>query len=156
MALPWEASHKRTRSARSARGSWARRRLHTPRCSSPSHCEELPHPSANSGARQQLLWARACTTTLSLPKLSLPCHRLQGGVFQRWRVAWATIKRFAILTIADPATGQPSPDCELLLLSKDGVYLQKLPRKVDHIFLSPGNRPVGGGVVGWVGGWVIG
>ncbi|KAI7841496.1 hypothetical protein COHA_004889 [Chlorella ohadii] len=68
-----------------------------------------------------------------------PVIAMQAGRYQRWRLAWATIKRFASLAIVDPSSGKPAP-CELLLLATDGVYLMQIPRKVDHAFLSPGNR----------------
>ncbi|PSC67257.1 HAD-superfamily subfamily IIA hydrolase [Micractinium conductrix] len=65
---------------------------------------------------------------------------MRSGVYCRWRMAWATVKRFATIGIYDAATGKPATNCETLLLAKDGVFLMQMPRLVDHIFLAPGNR----------------
>ncbi|KAL4422772.1 hypothetical protein ABPG75_008969 [Micractinium tetrahymenae] len=67
-----------------------------------------------------------------------PRLALESGKFYRWRLAWATPKRFAPLVILGP-DGQPAP-CEMQLISKDGVYLMQIPRRVDHALLAPGNR----------------
>lgn len=50
----------------------------------------------------------------------------QSGKFYRWRLAWATPKRFASLVILGH-DGQPAP-CEMQLISKDGVYLMQARR----------------------------
>lgn len=55
---------------------------------------------------------------------ALPPPAVQAGAFYRWRMAWATVKRFASLAILDPATGAAA-DCELLLLAKDGHWLMQ-------------------------------
>lgn len=52
-----------------------------------------------------------------------PLALLQSGKFYRWRLAWATPKRFATLVILGP-DGRPAP-CEMQLISKDGVYLMQ-------------------------------
>lgn len=41
-------------------------------------------------------------------------------------MAWATTKRFASIQIVDPATNKPAPNCEMLLLAKDGVYVMQV------------------------------
>lgn len=65
---------------------------------------------------------------------------LQAGRYQRWRPIHTGYKRFFDLMIIDPNTNMPTDQCELLLLSKDGVYLLEMPRAVDHIFLTSANR----------------
>ena len=69
-----------------------------------------------------------------------PRIQLQTGRFQRWRLAHTGYKRFAALTIRDSTTGQPTNDCELLLVSKDGVYLLEAPRAVDYMHMGAANR----------------
>ena len=50
--------------------------------------------------------------------------QLQSGEYQRWRLAWATSKRWASIGIVDKS-GQPAP-CEMLLVGKDAVYLMEV------------------------------
>ena len=64
---------------------------------------------------------------------------MEAGRWQRWRLVHSGYKYFLDLQIMD-ATGSPAAACELLLLAKDGVYLPRLPRAVDHIFLAAANR----------------
>ncbi|KAI7843970.1 hypothetical protein COHA_002508 [Chlorella ohadii] len=63
---------------------------------------------------------------------------MKSGEYQRWRLAWATSKRWASIGIVDKS-GQPAP-CEMLLVGKDAVYLMEIPRKVSHAYLAAGNR----------------
>lgn len=69
-----------------------------------------------------------------------PVIPLTSGVHQRWRVAHTGYKRFVDLQIVDAVTKKPTTACELQLLAKDGLYLMAIPRKVNHIFLTSGNR----------------
>lgn len=69
-----------------------------------------------------------------------PVIPVTSGVAQRWRLANTGYKRFADLQIVDEDTKQLTSACELQLVAKDGLYLMQIPRKVDHIFLAPGNR----------------
>lgn len=57
----------------------------------------------------------------------------QSGEFQRWRLAWATAKRWASLAVVDKH-GEPAP-CEMLLVGKDAVYLMEV-RSLYYIYLS--------------------
>ncbi|GAB4816408.1 hypothetical protein N2152v2_003454 [Parachlorella kessleri] len=69
-----------------------------------------------------------------------PIIPMESGQYQRWRLVNTGYRRFLDLQILDADTSQPTKQCELLLLAKDGVYLMEIPRQVDHIFLSNGNR----------------
>ena len=52
------------------------------------------------------------------------CAPVQSGEFQRWRLAFATSKRWASIAVVD-RRGAPAP-CELLLVGKDAVYLMEV------------------------------
>ncbi|GAB4816399.1 hypothetical protein N2152v2_003445 [Parachlorella kessleri] len=69
-----------------------------------------------------------------------PIVPLESGQYQRWRLVNTGFRRFLDLQILDAETSKPAKECELLLIAKDGVYLMEIPREVDHIFLSNGNR----------------
>eukprot|EP00882_Tetradesmus_deserticola_P015029 GHRQ01016000.1.p1 GENE.GHRQ01016000.1~~GHRQ01016000.1.p1 ORF type:complete len:345 (+),score=71.99 GHRQ01016000.1:534-1568(+) len=69
-----------------------------------------------------------------------PRISLQHNTWQRWRFLYSGAKGFTAITIVDAATGQVSPDCEMQLISKDGVFLPLLPRKVQGLVLAAANR----------------
>ena len=56
------------------------------------------------------------------------------------RLAHTGYKRFMDLQIFDPDTGAVTPNCEMQLLAKDGIYLLQIPRAIDHIFLTAAGR----------------
>ena len=64
-------------------------------------------------------------------QLHAPLPRPQSGEFQRWRLAWATSKRWASLALVDKR-GEPAP-CEMLLVGKDAVYLMEVRFTVQHM-----------------------
>ena len=70
----------------------------------------------------------------------LPKQTMQAGQWQRWRLIHSGNKRFLDLQIVNPATNQLVPACQLMLLAKDGIYLQAMPRQVDRIFLTAAGR----------------
>ena len=70
-----------------------------------------------------------------------PLVEMEAGVFQRWRIAYLASKRYVNLVISDDlSTLAPSPDCELQLIAKDGIYLNYAPREVPSVIVASGNR----------------
>ena len=69
-----------------------------------------------------------------------PTIPMTSGVHQRWRMIHTGYKKFTDLQIVDAATMKATTSCELQLIAKDGLYLMQIPRKVDHVFLTSGNR----------------
>lgn len=62
-----------------------------------------------------------------------PVIEMQAGKWYRWRLIMATWDASILFR-------PQSDDCSLQLLAKDGIYLEKAPRYVQRIVLSPGNR----------------
>lgn len=69
-----------------------------------------------------------------------PRISLQHNTWTRWRFLFSGAKGFAAIAIVDPSTNQVSPDCEMQLIAKDGIYLPLLPRKVQALLLPSGGR----------------
>ena len=69
-----------------------------------------------------------------------PTIDMEEGKWQRWRLTLAGYTGSALLSILDADTQEVTEDCELMLLSKDGVYPMEIPRTVSHGFLSSGAR----------------
>ncbi len=69
-----------------------------------------------------------------------PTIDMEEGKWQRWRLTLAGYTGSVLLSILDADTQEVTEDCELMLLSKDGVYPMEIPRTVSHGFLSSGAR----------------
>jgi glucokinase len=54
----------------------------------------------------------------------------------RWRFLNSAAKGFTVVKIVDAALNRTATDCELMLLAKDGVYLQQIPRRIQGMLLS--------------------
>ena len=62
-----------------------------------------------------------------------PLIEMDTGVFQRWRIAYLSAKRYINLVVtADNSTLLPSPDCELQLIAK-GTLLDRWSRTAFRI-----------------------
>ena len=68
--------------------------------------------------------------------------RAQAGKWQRWRVALTAYNRYMDLAFVDAIGGPASAQCEIALLSKDGVYLMEIPRAVPGMLIPTGGRCV--------------
>lgn len=62
--------------------------------------------------------------TIAAVRVMTAASHVQSGEYQRWRLAWATSKRWASIGIVDKS-GQPAP-CEMLLVGRDAVYLMEV------------------------------
>lgn len=69
-----------------------------------------------------------------------PIVEMMDGQWQRWRLTLAGYTGSVLLSILDADTQEVTEDCELMLLSKDGVYPMEIPRTVGYGFLSSGAR----------------
>lgn len=69
-----------------------------------------------------------------------PVIDVKDGQWQRWRLYLAGYTGSVLLSVVDAGTQEVAEDCELMLLSKDGVYPQQIPRAVGYGFLSSGAR----------------
>lgn len=69
-----------------------------------------------------------------------PKIMMGSGEYQRFRFIIGGYTGSAMMQIKDPATGEPTDACEMMLYSKDGVYLMEVPRQVSYVFLPSGAR----------------
>ena len=69
-----------------------------------------------------------------------PIIDMKDGQWQRWRLTLAGYTGSVLLSVLDADTQEVTEDCELMLLSKDGVYPMQIPRTVGYGFLTSGAR----------------
>ncbi len=69
-----------------------------------------------------------------------PIIDMKDGQWQRWRLTLAGYTGSVLLSVLDADTQEVTEDCELMLLSKDGVYPMEIPRTVGYGFLTSGAR----------------
>jgi len=63
-----------------------------------------------------------------------PSHTINVGEWHRWRVVWGTYNNDALnLSINDEG-------CEMVLLAKDGIYINDYPRQLKVFPIPPGGR----------------
>ncbi|KAI8476535.1 MAG: hypothetical protein J3K34DRAFT_516425 [Monoraphidium minutum] len=68
-----------------------------------------------------------------------PVMKMAQNTWQRWRILYSGSKAFSAVAIRRE-DGSLATDCELQLVAKDGIYLLKLPRKVDAVLPVSGGR----------------
>lgn len=70
-----------------------------------------------------------------------PVARIKLGVWYRLRLIYAGSSITAYLDIRN-AEGEETDKCQMLLLAKDGIYVNDLPRKLNNggVVLPPGGR----------------
>lgn len=68
-----------------------------------------------------------------------PVITMADGVWYRWRMLYSGAKGWSTFRFLDTAMAN-SKQCEWLLIAKDGVYLMNIPRKVEAVLMSSGNR----------------
>lgn len=69
-----------------------------------------------------------------------PTIHLNSNSWARWRFLNSAAKGFTVIKLVDAATNKTAEDCEVMLLAKDGVYLQQIPRAIQGMLLSAANR----------------
>eukprot|EP00889_Picochlorum_renovo_P002848 jgi/Picre1/29878/NNA_005260.t1 len=90
-----------------------------------------PNALMGSGVMQDLLFLNGGWQ----PKVMMT-----SGEYQRFRLIVGGYTGSAMVQIKDPNTQEPTDDCEMMLYSKDGVYLMEIPRRVSYVFLPSGGR----------------
>ncbi len=90
-----------------------------------------PNALEGSGVSQDLIFVNGGWQ----PKIMMG-----SGEYQRFRFIVGGYTGSAMMQIKNPATGEPTDACEMMLYSKDGVYLMEVPRKVSYVFLPSGAR----------------
>ena len=69
-----------------------------------------------------------------------PSLDLQNGVWQRWSITLASYKNALLLQVVDPETQKATDACEIMLISKDGVFPMEIPRTVSYMYIPSGAR----------------
>eukprot|EP00889_Picochlorum_renovo_P001523 jgi/Picre1/28553/NNA_003955.t1 len=69
-----------------------------------------------------------------------PLITMKSGVWQRWSMALASYKSSLLMQIVDQKTQNATDACEIMLISKDGVFVMEIPRTVSYMHLSSGGR----------------
>lgn len=69
-----------------------------------------------------------------------PVIDMKDGMWQRWRLTLAGYTGSVLLSVVDADTQEVAEDCDLMLLTKDGVYPQEIPRSIGYGFLPSGAR----------------
>ena len=69
-----------------------------------------------------------------------PSITMKSGVWQRWSMTLASYKSSLLMQVVDPKTGEATDACEIMLISKDGVFLMEIPRTVSYMHLPSGGR----------------
>jgi FtsP/CotA-like multicopper oxidase with cupredoxin domain len=76
--------------------------------------------------------------TILINGIYQPQIKLTTGGYQAWKILNAGPKGWVNMVVVTREE-KPAP-CEILLYAKDGVFLQEVPRTVNLMILSPGNR----------------
>lgn len=63
----------------------------------------------------------------------------QAGQYTRWRIINASWKRYVELFIIHE-NETLAEQCEMQLIAKDGLYMLRIPRKVQHVVLPASGR----------------
>lgn len=69
-----------------------------------------------------------------------PLMKLSRGVWQRWSMVLASYKNSLLMQVIDPKTGEATDKCDIMLLSKDGVFALQIPRTVSYMYVPSGGR----------------
>ena len=69
-----------------------------------------------------------------------PLVTMKSGVWQRWSMTLASYKSSLLMQFVDPKTGIATDACEIMLISKDGVFVMEIPRTVSYMHVPSGGR----------------
>lgn len=69
-----------------------------------------------------------------------PSLNLKRGVWQRWSMTLASYKNSLLMQVIDPKTGKATDSCDIMLVSKDGVFPMEIPRTVSYMYIPSGGR----------------
>ena len=69
------------------------------------------------------------------PKLTM-----KRGAWQRWSMTLASYKNALLMQVTESKSGEPTKECDVMLLSKDGIFLMEIPRTVSYMFIPSGGR----------------
>ena len=69
-----------------------------------------------------------------------PLVSMKSGVWQRWSLALASYTMTVLMQVVDSKTQAPTEACEIMLISKDGVFPMKIPRAVAYMQIPSGGR----------------
>ena len=69
-----------------------------------------------------------------------PLVTMASGVWQRWLMTLASYKSSLLMQVVDKKTGNVTDVCDIMLVSKDGVYVMEIPRRVSYMHVPSGGR----------------
>ena len=69
-----------------------------------------------------------------------PLMTMTSGVWQRWLMNLASYKSSLLMQVVDQKTGNVTDACDIMLVSKDGVFVMEIPRSVSYMHVPSGGR----------------